>query len=98
MDVLYFVFLHVVDEQGQIVAQHDLGPGKRGKQPTTSWLPGEVVLDPVDLSLPPDLSPGLYTLRLGMYLPPAGPRLLVLDEKEQPVADFIEVGTLEVGP
>ena len=98
MDQLYFVFIHVVDDQGQIVAQHDRAPGKRGKQPTTSWLPQEIVADPVELSLPPDLSPGQYTLRLGMYLPPEGPRLLVLDDEEKPVADFVEVGTLKVTP
>jgi hypothetical protein len=98
MDVLYFVFLHVVDEQGQIVAQHDQGPGKRGKQPTTSWLPGEIVLDPVDLILHSDLPPGKYTLRLGMYLPPDGPRLWVWDDEGQPIADSIEGGMIEVGP
>jgi hypothetical protein len=100
MDQLYFVFLHLVDGQGQIVAQQDKGPGLRGKEPTTSWLPGEVIADPVDLTLPPDLSPGQYTLRLGMYLPsaPDGPRLPVLDQAGQPIGDFVEIGTIEVTP
>jgi hypothetical protein len=99
MDQLYFVFLHVVDEQGQIVAQHDLGPGIRGKQPTTSWLPGEVVLDPVDLSLPATLPPGAYSMRIGMYLPPDGPRLLVVDQAGQVSRDnFVEIGTIQVTP
>ncbi len=98
MDLLYFVFLHVVDAQGQIVAQHDLGPGKRGKQPTTSWLPGEVVTDPVDLNLPANIAPGQYSMRLGMYLPPDGPRLLVLNDEGQAVADFVEIGMIEVRP
>jgi hypothetical protein len=96
MDQLYFVFVHLVDEQGQIVAQHDRGPGIRGKQPTTSWLPGEVVTDPVTLSLPADLAPGRYTLWVGLYLPPTGPRLLVLDEAGQAAGDFVEVGAVEV--
>ena len=42
MEQPYQVFLHVVDEQGQIVAQHDRVPGQRGKQPTTAWLRGEI--------------------------------------------------------
>ena len=98
MDLLYFVFLHVVDAQGQIVAQHDLGPGQRGKQPTTSWLPGEIVTDPVDLALPAKIAPGQYTMRLGLYLPPDGPRLLILDENGQAIRDFIEIGTIQVTP
>lgn len=100
MEQLYFVFLHLVDGQGQIVAQQDKGPGLRGKEPTTSWLPGEIIADPVDLTLPPDLPPGQYTLRLGMYLPsaPNGPRLPVVDQTGQPAGDFVEIGTIEVTP
>jgi len=98
MDQLYWVFLHLVDEQGQIITQHDRGPGIRAKQPTTAWLPGEVVVDPVDLALPEDIQPGHYILRLGMYLPPEGPRLLILDGVGVPMADFIEIGTVEIEP
>jgi hypothetical protein len=98
MEQSYAVFLHVVDAQGQIVTQHDLELGEHRKQPTTGWLPGEVVTHPVDLHLPADIAPGQYGLYLGMYLPPDGPRLLVLDEEGQAVADFVEVGTIRVRP
>ena len=98
MAELYLVFLHLVDSEGQIIAQHDRVPGLRGKQPTTSWLPREVVIDPVDLRLPADIRPGNYTLRLGMYLPPKGPRLLLLNDQKQPSADFVEVGNVLVTP
>jgi hypothetical protein len=94
MDALYYVFIHVVNEQGDIVAQHDRSPGVRGKQPTTSWLPGEVITDPVDLTLPANLPPGRYTLRLGLYLPqpPQWPRLPLAGQP----GDFVEVGVLDV--
>lgn len=95
MEAVYSVFLHLVDAQGQPLAQQDKGPGIRGKEPTTTWLPGEVISDPVDLSLSPDLPPGTYTLRLGMYLPPLGPRLPVMDGAGQ---DFVDIGTIEVIP
>jgi hypothetical protein len=87
-----------VNEQGEIITQHDRGPGTRAKQPTTAWLPGEVVLDPVDLALPEEVPPGRYTLRLGMYLPADGTRLLILDGVGAPIADFIEIGTVEIEP
>ncbi len=96
MELPYQIFVHVVNPQGDIIAQSDHAPGRRGKEPTTGWLPGEVVLDPVDLPLPPDAPPGQYTLRLGLYLPPDGPRLQRLDTAGQPAADFVEVGTFEV--
>ncbi len=96
MDQLYFVFLHIVDSEGNIHLQHDRSPGKRGKQPTTSWLPNEIILDPVDLQIPANLPPGDYTIRLGLYLPPTGPRLLVLDKADQPTADFVDVGKIEI--
>jgi hypothetical protein len=98
MDQLYFAFLHLVDRQGRIVAQQDKAPGIRGKEPTTAWLPGEVIADPIDLNLRSDLLPGQYTLRIGMYLPPNGPRLPVQDQAGRPIGDFIEIGTLEIIP
>ncbi len=98
MDQLYYVFLHVVDESGQLVAQHDRPPGIRGKQPTTTWLPDEVVTDPISLDLPPDLPPGDYALHMGLYLHPDGPRLFVLDEAGQPIADSVVIGRVEVTP
>jgi hypothetical protein len=96
MALPYQIFVHVVSPQGDIIAQSDHAPGRRGKEPTTGWLPGEAILDPVDLPLPPDIAPGQYTLRLGLYLPPTGPRLQRLDSTGQPAADFVEVGTFEV--
>ncbi len=96
MEALYYVFIHVVNERGEIVAQHDRSPGVRGKQPTTSWLPGEIITDPVDLTLPADLPPGRYSLRLGLYLPqpPTWPRLPLTGQP----GDFVEVGLLDVTP
>ena len=62
----YKVFLHLLDETGQVVAQRDGEPGG-GARPTTGWMAGELVTDNHGLLLPPDLPPGDYTLRLGLY-------------------------------
>ena len=90
---LYSVFVHVIDERGQMVSQQDKVPGIRGKQPTTGWLPNEIITDPIELTMPPSLPPGRYILRLGLYLPPNGARLPVKDSPH----DFVDMGTVELG-
>jgi hypothetical protein len=94
METLYSGFLHVIDEQGNLITQRDWIPGK-GKQPTTSWLPTEVIADPLDLTLPAGIAPGRYRVIVGMYHPPNGSRLLVVDDG-QTVSDFILLGEIRV--
>jgi hypothetical protein len=72
----YTVFVQVLDAEGRLVAQSDAQPAG-GALPTTSWLPGEVVLDEHRLTLPPGLPPGRYRLVAGMYLLATGERLPV---------------------
>ena len=68
------VFIHLVDPaSGEVVAGFDSRPGA-GSLPTVRWRPGWRVLDEYQLSLPPDLAPGDYILRMGLYQPD-GPRL-----------------------
>lgn len=72
----YVVFLHLIDADGNIVAQVDRPPLVDGEAYGTSlWLAGEVVIDAMDLALPLDLPAGEYRLRLGFYLPDTGERL-----------------------
>jgi hypothetical protein len=54
-----------------------------------------VVADPIVLSLPKNISPGSYALRVGMYLPPDN-RLQLFDATGQPLADFVDIGTLNI--
>jgi mannosyltransferase len=62
----YKVFLHLLDANGQLVAQRDSEPGGTLK-PTNTWLPNETILDNHGLLIPTDLLPGKYTLVLGLY-------------------------------
>jgi hypothetical protein len=62
----YKVFIHLLDADGDLVAQRDSEPGG-GSLPTTTWSPDEIVMDNHGLLLPSDLLPGQYTLRLGLY-------------------------------
>ncbi len=92
----YAIFVHLVDDAGNVVAQQDAIPGERGKQPTTSWAPGEYIVDPVGIALPTDLPPGDYSVVVGLYLPPSGPRLLRLDDAGQAVGDSAVLGFVKI--
>jgi mannosyltransferase len=62
----YKVFLHLLDENGNLVSQRDSEPGG-GLALTTIWQPGEEIIDNHGLLLPSDLPPGSYRLQLGLY-------------------------------
>jgi hypothetical protein len=81
--VSYHVFVHLVDEAGNLLAQSDGVPGN-WTRPTTGWLPGEYILDNHNLNVPESLPGGPLRLRIGLYDPDTGTRLSS-DE-----ADFIE--------
>lgn len=70
----YHAFVHLLDESGSIVAQHDGVPGE-GRLPTRGWLPGEAVADAHTLQLPLDLPAGDYRLEVGLYDPVTDERL-----------------------
>lgn len=70
----YTVFNHLLDARGRLVLGQDNFP-LRNQYPTSWWNPGEIVRDPYTLSLPPDLEPGRYTLRVGLYQVDTGERL-----------------------
>ena len=74
----YTVFVHLLDEQGQIVAAHDSMPAGN-RFPTRAWQPGLQVRDAHPIDLPADLAPGTYQVSVGLYLLETGERLPVRD-------------------
>jgi hypothetical protein len=77
-DRAYHTFVHLLDAEGHILAQHDGPPGSGGTElPTLGWLPGETLADTHLLVLPPavDLPDGEYRLAVGLYEPITGQRL-----------------------
>ncbi|GAB4431083.1 MAG: hypothetical protein Kow0031_12140 [Anaerolineae bacterium] len=72
----YHVFVHLVNGAGQVVAQAD-GQPAQWTRPTSTWAEGETVTDRHGLWLPAETPPGAHTLRVGLYLPASGERLLL---------------------
>ncbi|MEN6478879.1 MAG: glycosyltransferase family 39 protein [Anaerolineales bacterium] len=62
----YTAFVHVVDEHGALLAQHD-GVPVWGTRPTDVWQAGELVLDEHTLTLPADAVTGTVQLLVGLY-------------------------------
>jgi hypothetical protein len=63
----YTVFIHLLDDRGQIVAQIDAQPRTPlGDYPMTWWDTDEIVRDEHIFSITSDLSPGTYTLEIGL--------------------------------
>jgi len=75
----YDLFIHVLDAQGQIVAQAD-GQPLNGLAATHLWQPGDIVQTRHPLLLPPESDVGDYTLQTGMYLRETGERLPAVGE------------------
>jgi 4-amino-4-deoxy-L-arabinose transferase-like glycosyltransferase len=83
MDEDYVVFVHVLNEAGERVAQRDL-PARFEDYPTSRWQPGEVVVDRADMPLPA-LPPGAYRLEIGVYDSGAGAPLAVTGPAPPPL-------------
>jgi hypothetical protein len=62
----YKVFVHLIDQSGQIIAQRDSEPGG-GLALTTTWLPGETLADNHGILIPEQTPPGQYSLIVGLY-------------------------------
>jgi hypothetical protein len=77
----YHVFIHLVDQDGQLVAQAD-GQPALWTRPTTTWAVGETIIDRHGLWLPTPTAPGQYQLRVGLYRPSDGRRLRLTTGEE----------------
>jgi hypothetical protein len=86
-DANYTVFVQLLDERDQVVAQRDAPPGDR---PTSEWQPGEKIVDNHGVLVSHGTAPGDYRLILGMYNPETGERLRVGEQ------DYIDLSTVRV--
>jgi len=82
----YSIFVHLLDESGRMVAQHDGPPVWYTAMATSDWVPGERYRDEHRLRLPREIPPGRYTVAIGVYrwqdmkrLPVGDGDILILD-------------------
>jgi mannosyltransferase len=86
----YKVTVQLLDDAGQLVAQHDAEPGD-GLMPTTTWDPDQILADRYGVPLPGDLPPGRYTLIVGLYHVVTGERLLTAADGDHVVLCDVDV-------
>jgi hypothetical protein len=76
------VFVHVVNANGEIVAQSDSQP-LNGQYPTSIWSPGEIVVDERFIRL----VPGTHRIFVGLYRWDTGERLPAVVDGERAADD-----------
>lgn len=89
MDVTnnYTIFIHVLDEQGQLVAQSDIWAG------TADWNMGGEITTKHGLILPSALPPETYQIHAGLYNATTGTRLTLTDGET-----YIQLGEILISP
>jgi hypothetical protein len=58
-----------------------------GGNPTSTWQPGELIVDQAVLHVAADAQPGEYSLNVGMYDPASGARAPLANRDGAPLAD-----------
>jgi len=94
MEESYKVFIHVIDDQGKLLAQTDSRPQSYASN-TNRWIPGQVIVDRFEVPLPSDAPPGRYQVRVGLYNEADGQRLPVLDATGKAVDNQVLLGYFE---
>lgn len=84
------VFVHLLDLDGNFLAQSDAEPGA-GDFPTSSWIPGEYLTDSHRLTIRSDAPSGPAILIVGLYDPVNGQRVPWVDSAGTPIGDVLEL-------
>jgi hypothetical protein len=88
----YTVFVHVLNEQGIVIAQQDHAP-QQGTYPTFLWQRGEYVSDDYTFS---DLPEGEYTINVGLYSQKTGEHLNIENRNTSLPSDTIQLSRVSI--
>ncbi len=89
------VFIHVLDAQGNILAQRDAEP-TNGDQPTVDWQPGDRVIDRQGVLIPYGTPPVAAQIVAGLYRADTGQRLTIVASDQPGDKDRISLGQVQI--
>jgi hypothetical protein len=97
VDRSYTVFVHLLDAGERIQGQRDQLPGSQGGQaapaPTSSWLPGEYLIDYYEIPVGAEAPAGRHLLEVGLYDADGGQRLPAFErsdgQADRPLGDRV---------
>ncbi len=91
----YTVFTHVLGEENRIWAQKDNWP-QGGDAPTSTWEPGQTIVDKYELVINPDTPPDVYEVEIGLYLAATGERLRIVGQGGRLLDDRVLLSKVRV--
>jgi hypothetical protein len=90
LSVDYTSYVHLLNRDGQGMAQNDHRPGG-DFYPSHTWQVGEILRDQHTMTVPANTPPGAYRLRVGMYYQPE-PGVIA------GMGNGVEIGSVTVRP
>ncbi len=94
----YLQFVHLIDEQGLMIAQRDTHPGL-GRFPASQWKPGDLFEETIAIRIPEvAYTPAEGMLSIGYYAPQEGYRLGVYAPDGALLSDAMELGAVSLLP
>jgi hypothetical protein len=91
----YTVGVHIVDASGKTVVGYDKEP-RRGARPSSSWTPGELIVDAIQLPIPLETVSGAYQIEVELYDAANRQRLQVTDSGGRITGDQIIIEPLRI--
>lgn len=93
IDKNYTLFFHLLDAHGQRVDGVDRLL-RDGEPLLSNWRVGEMMADGIALPIDDDLSPGEYTIEIGLYDADTMQRLAIIDATGQTITTQISIGPI----
>lgn len=91
-------FIQIYNPQTGMAAQMDRPP-LDGRNPTSTWIPNEIIVNKVTLKIKPDVTPGEYQVLVGLYDFATGARLPLAQASDpSSVTDNLLLTTIQIAP